>query len=114
MKFNTCLRVHTSHHGPPYPFKDARLDADSLTGIHNAMVKWLFVVKRSCNAQGFLGFPTAKNAENSNLMSVEAMQWDLLYLSIGHYRSYCEHLAQHGKCVPEQEHHNACTTFFQL
>jgi hypothetical protein len=31
-----------------------------------------------------LGVPTGKNPEDSNLVSVEAMQWGLLYLSIGH------------------------------
>jgi hypothetical protein len=40
-------RLDTSHHGPPHPFKDAGVVADSLTGIHNAM-KCLFVVNRSC------------------------------------------------------------------
>jgi hypothetical protein len=35
--------------------------------------------------------------ENSNLAcSVKDMQWVLLYLSTGHDRCYCEHLAQHG------------------
>jgi hypothetical protein len=27
--------------------------AESLTGIHNAMVKWLFVLNRSCIHKGF-------------------------------------------------------------
>jgi hypothetical protein len=31
-----------------------------------------------------LGVPTGKNPEDSNVASVEAMQWVLLYLSIGH------------------------------
>jgi hypothetical protein len=34
--------------------------------------------------RGFLAVPTGKNPEDSNLASVEAMQWVLLYLSIGH------------------------------
>jgi hypothetical protein len=34
--------------------------------------------------QEFLGVPTGKDPEDSNLASVEAMQWVLLYLSIGH------------------------------
>jgi hypothetical protein len=45
MRFNASL--DTSHHGPPYPFKAAGVVAGSQTGIHNAMVKRLFVVKRS-------------------------------------------------------------------
>jgi hypothetical protein len=68
--------------------------------------------QKKLHTQGFLGFSTSKNAENSNLARVEAMQWILLYLSIGHDGRYCEHLAQHGKHVPEPEHHNSCTTFF--
>jgi hypothetical protein len=42
------------------------------------------------------GVPTGKNPEDSNLASVEAMQWVLLYLSIGRDKCYWEHLAQHG------------------
>jgi hypothetical protein len=51
MRFNA--RVGTSHHGPPHPFKDDQVDADSLTGIHNAMVKCLFFADRSCMHKGF-------------------------------------------------------------
>jgi hypothetical protein len=40
----------------------------------------------------FIGIPTGKNPEDSNLLSVEAMQWVLLYLAIGHDRD----LAQQG------------------
>jgi hypothetical protein len=46
MRFNTLL--YTSHHGPPHPFKDAGVVADSLTGMRSAMVNCLFVVNRSC------------------------------------------------------------------
>jgi hypothetical protein len=47
--------------------------------------------------QGLRGVPTGQNPEDSNLAwSVEAMQWVLLYLSVGHDRCYWEHLAQHG------------------
>jgi hypothetical protein len=84
-RFNAHL--NTSHHGQPHPFKDAGVVADSLTGIHNAMVKYLFVVNE-LHTQGFLGVPTGKNPDDSNLASVEAMQWVLLYLSIGHDRCY--------------------------
>jgi hypothetical protein len=34
--------------------------------------------------QGFIGVPVGKNPEDSNLATVEAMQWVLLYLSIRH------------------------------
>jgi hypothetical protein len=52
------------------------------------MVKCLFVVNRSCIYEGFSGVPTGKNPEDLNLASVEAMQWVLLYLSIGHDKCY--------------------------
>jgi hypothetical protein len=51
MKFGA--RLDTSHHGPPHPFKDAGAVADSLTGIHSATVKCLFVVNRRCIHKGF-------------------------------------------------------------
>jgi hypothetical protein len=51
MIFNA--RLDTSHLGPLYAFKDAGVVADSLTGIHNAMVKSLFVVNRSCIHESF-------------------------------------------------------------
>jgi hypothetical protein len=35
-----------------------------------------------------LGVPIGKNPEDSNLGNVEAMQWVLLYLFIGHVRWY--------------------------
>jgi hypothetical protein len=85
MKFNA--RLSTSHRGPPHPFKDAGVVADSLTGLHNAMVKRLFLVNRSCIHKDFR-FPTGKNSEDSSLVSVEAVQWVLLYLPNGHDRCY--------------------------
>jgi hypothetical protein len=47
MKFNA--RLDTSHHGPPHPYKDAGVVADSLTGIHSAILKCLFVVNSRAN-----------------------------------------------------------------
>jgi hypothetical protein len=44
--------------------------------------------QQELHTQGFLGVPTGKNPEDSNLASVEAMQWVILYLSIGHGRCY--------------------------
>jgi hypothetical protein len=51
MRFSALL--DTSHHEPPYPFKDAGVVAESLTGIRSAMVKCLFVVNRNCIHKGF-------------------------------------------------------------
>jgi hypothetical protein len=81
----SSLLLDTSHHGPLHPFEDAGVVADSLTGIHH--VKCLFFVNRSC-IQRVLCVPTGKNPEDSNPASVEAMQWVLLYLSIGRDRCY--------------------------
>jgi hypothetical protein len=85
MRFNA--RIDTSHRGPPHLCKDAGVVADSLTGIHSAMMKCLFVVNRSCIHKG--GYVSrGKNPEDSNLPSVEAMQWVLLCLSVGHDTCY--------------------------
>jgi hypothetical protein len=43
----------TSHHGPPNLFKDAGILDESLTGIHNAIMKCLFDVNRSRIHKGF-------------------------------------------------------------
>jgi hypothetical protein len=51
MMFNAHL--DTSNHGPPHPFKDAVVVADNLTGIHNEIMKCLFVVNRSCIDKDF-------------------------------------------------------------
>jgi hypothetical protein len=50
MRFDA--RLDTPHYGPWHPLKDAGVVADSLTGIHSAMVKCLFVVNRSCKHKG--------------------------------------------------------------
>jgi hypothetical protein len=76
MRFNA--RLHTFHHGPPHPFKDARVVADTLIGIHNVTGKCLFIVNRS----------SIYSPEDSNLVSMEAMQWILLHLSISHDGCY--------------------------
>jgi hypothetical protein len=46
MRFSAHLDM--SHHGLPFLFKGTAVVSDSLTGIHNAMLKCLFVVNRSC------------------------------------------------------------------
>jgi hypothetical protein len=86
MRFNA--RLDTSRHGSPHTLKDAGVVPDSLTDIHSAMVKCLFVVNRSCIHKGFLCVHTDKNPEDSNVASLEAMQWVLLCLSVGHDRCY--------------------------
>jgi hypothetical protein len=47
--------------------------------------------QQELHTQGFSGVPTGKTLEDSNLVSVEAMQWVLLYLSIGHDTCYWAH-----------------------
>jgi hypothetical protein len=42
-----CVGFDTSHHGPPDASEDVRVVKDSVTGIHNAWMKCLFVVIRS-------------------------------------------------------------------
>jgi hypothetical protein len=75
--------LDTSHRGPRRPFKDAGVVADSLTGIHSAMVKCLFVVNRSYTHEDFQVFLPVKDPEDSNLTSVEDMQWSSsAYLSV--------------------------------
>jgi hypothetical protein len=50
--------------------------------------------QQELHTQGFLGVPTGKIPEDSNLASVEAMQWvHLLYLSIGHAIENISHSA---------------------
>jgi hypothetical protein len=58
-----------SHYGPPKQL------VDNLTCINNALVNWLFTVNRNCIHKGFLGVPTGKNPEDSNLANIEAMKW---------------------------------------
>jgi hypothetical protein len=76
MRFNAHLDM--SHHGLPRPFRDSWEVGDSLTGIHNATVRCYFAVSRSCML----------NPEDSDLATVKAMQWVLLYLSVGRDRCY--------------------------
>jgi hypothetical protein len=45
-------RLDMSHHGQPY-FRDVGVVVDSLTGIHIAMVKCLFVINGSCIHKDF-------------------------------------------------------------
>jgi hypothetical protein len=52
--------THLTMDRRPNPSKDAGAVADSLTGIHSAMVKCLFVVKRSFIHKGFQVSPQVK------------------------------------------------------
>jgi hypothetical protein len=85
MSSSACLDM--SSHGLQHLFRDVRVVVDSLTGIHSVTVKYLFVVNRS-RIHGFICVLSGKNPEDSNLASVEAMQWILLYGSICHDRCY--------------------------
>jgi hypothetical protein len=58
IRFNALL--DTSHYGPSHPRKVSGLVENSLTGIHNAKVKCLFVVNRSCRHRGFCVSPHVK------------------------------------------------------
>jgi hypothetical protein len=105
VRFNA--RLETSRH----PFKDAEVAVDSLTGIHTAIVKHLFVVNRSYITRNFRG-RYSKTPEDASKANVEDTQWINLYESIRHDRHYRDHIAHHGSNVPE--HHNAFTASFQL
>jgi hypothetical protein len=67
-----------------YPFRDAGVAADSLTDIHNGMVKCLFVVNSSCIHEGFYVSPRVKNPDEKLLANARTMQWAFFHLSIGH------------------------------
>jgi hypothetical protein len=53
-------------------------------------MRWLSASSLSTGAvyKGLLGVPTGKIPQDSNLISMKAMQWVLLYLSIGYDRRY--------------------------
>jgi hypothetical protein len=50
IRFNACL--NTTYHGLLHPFEDARVVVDSLIGIHDVMVKYPLIVKRSSIHKG--------------------------------------------------------------
>jgi hypothetical protein len=80
--------MHAStHHGLPHPFRDAGVVADSLTGIQNVVVKYLFMSTGAAYTRVF-SVPTGRNPEDSSQASMEAMQWALPYLSPSHDRCY--------------------------
>jgi hypothetical protein len=85
IRFNA--RLDTSHHGLPHPFKGAGVVVDILTQPQcDREVRLL--CQQELHSQGILGIATGKNPEALNLPSVEAMQWILLCLSVGHDRCY--------------------------
>jgi hypothetical protein len=79
MEVSGCLHVSSSLP----PGKILRYLFDMRLGIHNAKVKCLFAVNRSCIHGSVWVSPRGKNSEDSSLASVEAVQWDILYLPIG-------------------------------
>jgi hypothetical protein len=56
MHTSTLLIMDTHKHSKT----PQQIDADSLTGIHSAMVKYLFVVNRSCIHRGLYVSPQVK------------------------------------------------------
>jgi hypothetical protein len=52
--------LNTTYHGPTNLFKDAMVDALSLTGIHNLIVKCLFIISRNCIHKDFQVLPQVK------------------------------------------------------
>jgi hypothetical protein len=87
MRFNECL--NTSHHGRLHLFKVTQVVTDSLTGYDEKCNGDMPLhCQQKLNTQGILGVPTGKNPEDSNQVSMEAMQWVHLYLSVGDDRCY--------------------------
>jgi hypothetical protein len=92
VRFNA--RLDTSHHGPTAAsvqrcrggcgWSDRHPQCDGEVPLR---------CQQELHTQGVLGVSTGKNPEGSNLESVEAMQWVLLYLSIGHYIGNISHSA---------------------
>jgi hypothetical protein len=80
MTMSFSVRLDTSHHGPPHPYKDSS---------QASTVRWWNVSSLSTGAayRRDLGVPTGRNPEDSSQASVEATQWVLLYLSLGHDRT---------------------------
>jgi hypothetical protein len=71
------VRLDMSYRGPPCPFTDGGVVADSLTGIHSADGEVPLHCQQELHTLGFLDVLTGKNPKDSNLASVEAMQWVL-------------------------------------
>jgi hypothetical protein len=81
VKFNVHLK--TSDHGLPHPFKDVGVVADSLTGIHSATVKCLFLFNRSCLHKGFRcphrGFKSGERGDHAACPLPIHRSWQLLF-----------------------------------
>jgi hypothetical protein len=73
-----------SHHGPPHPLKYAEV----VERHPQCDGKMPLRCQQELHIQDVLGISTGKNPKDSNLAIVEAMQWVLLYLSVGHDRCY--------------------------
>jgi hypothetical protein len=75
----------TSHHGAPNPFREGGTDEDSVTGICSAVS--VCSLSRAAAYPTVSGGPARNYPEDSDLSwGVEATQWVLLCLSIGHER----------------------------
>jgi hypothetical protein len=81
VRFNA--RLDTSHHGPPHPCKDTGVVSDSLDRhpqCDGAVP--LRCLQELHTQEEVFGVPTGTRPEDSSQVSVEAMQWILLYLSV--------------------------------
>jgi hypothetical protein len=74
-------RLDASHKGPLHLFKDAGVAADSPDRHPKCNGKLPVRCQQELHIQGFFCTPTGKNSEDSNLVSMKAMLWILLYLS---------------------------------
>jgi hypothetical protein len=63
VRFTACLDM--SHCGSVHPFIDAGVVADSVTGIHNAMVKCSIIVNRGCIHKKSTGFKSGKRGDHA-------------------------------------------------
>jgi hypothetical protein len=84
MRFNA--HHSKSHYELSKPFKNARLVAYSLRGIHSTL-SCLFIVNGAAH-KGLKRPYKLKNLKDCSVASGEATQYVILYLSIGHDRCY--------------------------
>jgi hypothetical protein len=78
MGFNA--RLDASHHGPPHPFQDAGIVADSLDRHPQCDGEVFLRCQQEPPTQESSGVLTRKIY--MSLGSVEAMQWVLIYMSL--------------------------------
>jgi hypothetical protein len=78
MRFNATL--DTSHHEPPHPFNHAGVVTDKSDRHPQCGGEAPLGCEQELSTWGLL----SKNLEDSSQVSVEAMQWVLFCLCIGH------------------------------